>query len=348
MPNKQIHVGVNGVLHGPYSEILEVCKAVDDSDLEMLGASDSPVLVKELYVTSAYCVLNTSRVKIVSAVTNPVTRHPSITASGVYALDQLGPGRVGLGMATGDSALWGIGVKGIATVAHLREYILTVKGLLHGDEVEYRGRKFSPQWRDWSEPKNIPVYVACSGPKVLRMASQVADGLIMAMGMGDEDLKYIFGIINDACAEVGRNPDELDIWWQTSLVFHSSVEEGMENNLGVNVIWMTMGSIEGKRIPDEYKERLVELTKDQHDFSTSYLHKNLGAWMVQRAKELGLYDWLMTRSARIWGTPDDVSRRVIELADLGATKFLFYGGIAGPDKVGFVKRVAKEVVPKVI
>ena len=122
----------------------------------------------------------------------------------------------------------------------------------------------------------------------------------------------------------------------------------MENNLGVNAIWMTMGSMEGKRIPDQYKESLVELTKDQHDFSTSYLHKNLGAWMVQRAKELGLYDWLMTRSARIWGTPDDVSRRVIELADLGATKFLFYGGQAGPDKVGFVKRVAKEVVPKVI
>ena len=55
----------------------------------------------------------------------------------------------------------------------------------------------APQWRDWDEPKNIPVYVACSGPKVLRMASQVADVLIMAMGRGDEDLKYIFGIINN-------------------------------------------------------------------------------------------------------------------------------------------------------
>ena len=348
MPSNKIRVGVNGVPHGPYTEVLEVCKAVDDSDLVMLGVSDSPVLVKELYVTSTYCAMNTSRATIVSAVTNPVTRHPSVTASGVYALDQLAPGRIGLGMATGDSALWGVGVKGIATVAHLKEYILTVKGLLRGEDVEYRGRKFSPQWRDWKEPKNIPVYVACSGPKVLRMASQVADGLIMAMGFGEEDLKYIFGIINDACAEVGRDPDELDIWWQTSLVFHSSVEEGMENNLGVNVIWMTMGSMEGKLIPDKYKEALVELTKDQHNFSASYHNENLGAMMVRRAKELGLYDWLITHSPRLWGTPEDISRRVFELADMGVTNLLFYGGMAGPDKVGFVKRVAKELVPKVI
>ena len=66
---------------------------------------------------------------------------------------------------------------------------------------------------------------------------------------------------------------------------------------------MTMGSMDGKRIPDQYEAGLGELTKNQRDFSDSYHHKNLDAMvMVQQAKKLGLYHWLMARSARIWGT----------------------------------------------
>ena len=143
MASGKVRFGVNGVLHGSYPEMLQMCRAVEDAGLEMLGVSDSPMLAKELYVVSTYCAMNTSRVRVVSAVTNPVTRHPSVTASGVYALDQLAPGRLGLGLATGDSALWGIGKKGIATVGHLKEYILAVKGLLRNEEVHYRGATFS-------------------------------------------------------------------------------------------------------------------------------------------------------------------------------------------------------------
>ena len=341
----KIRFGINGVLHGAFSEIGEVCKAVDGKGIEMLGISDSPLLCKEVYVTTAYCAMNTSQVNLVSAVTNPVTRHPSVTASGLFALDQIAPGRISLGIATGDSALWGIGKKGIATVAHLREYILAVNGLLRGEAVTYRGSSFTPQWRDWNEPVKVPVYVACSGPKVLKMAAQVADGLIMAMGYGPENVQYIKSIIKEGCDEVGRNPDELDIWWQTTLAFSSSVEEGMRTNLGVNINWMTMGSMDGKLIPEEYREPLRKLTQNQHSFTTTYHDVDRGALEVQQAKDLGIYDWLMTRSARLWGTPDDISRRVVELADMGITQLLFYAGQAGTNKLDVANKLANEVIP---
>ena len=345
MTNPKVRFGINGVLHGSYSEMLQMCHAADEAGLEMLGVSDSPMLTKELYVVSTYCAMNTSKVKVVSAVTNPVTRHPSVTASGIYALDQLAPGRIGLGLATGDSALWGIGKKGIATIAHLKEYILAVKGLLRGEEVQYHGATFSPHWADNDPTSEVPLYVACSGPRVLAMASQVADGLIMSMGYGDENIQYIKGIISDSCAEVGRDPDELDVWWQTALSFSSSVEEGMRTNLGVNTNWMTMGSMEGKLIPEEYREALLQLTHDEHSFSATYHNVDRGTWTVQRSKELGIYDWLVSRSARLWGTPRDISHRLLELAEMGVTNWLFYAGLPGIDKQDLVRKLGREVIP---
>ena len=335
---------MTGIINGPYPETLQWWKAAEDVGFDTLGISDSPVIFKELYVTSAYCALNTSRIRVISAVTNPVTRHPSVTASGLFALDQLAPGRIGLGIATGDSALWGIGKKGIATVAHMRQYILAVKGLLRGEEVEYEDRRFSPQWRDWSGPQNIPVYVACVGPKVLKMASQVADGLIVCMGYGPENIKYVRGIINDACAEVGRNPDDLDIWWQASLVFADSVEEGMKVNLGVNINWLTMGSMEGKLIPEEYRDRLVQLAEDEHSFDATYHNVDRFTWTVERAKELGIYDFLLSRSPRFWGTPDDICRRLAQFREMGLTQWQLYVGMAGLDRLDIINKMGRHVI----
>ena len=120
---QQMRFWMTGVINGPYPETLKWWKAAEEAGFDSLGISDSPAIFKELYVTSAYCALNTSGIRVISAVTNPVTRHPSVTASGLFALDQLAPGRIGLGIATGDSALWGMGKRGIATVAHLRQYL---------------------------------------------------------------------------------------------------------------------------------------------------------------------------------------------------------------------------------
>ena len=63
----------------------------------------------------------------------------------------------------------------------MREYILAVKALLRGEPAIYRGQTFEQAWSSW-EPRDVPIYVACSGPKVLSMASQVADGVVVTMG----------------------------------------------------------------------------------------------------------------------------------------------------------------------
>ena len=65
------------------------------------------MLSSEMLLACAACALNTSKAKIFTGVTNPVTRHPSVMASSYLCLEELAPGRNMLGIATGDSALWG-------------------------------------------------------------------------------------------------------------------------------------------------------------------------------------------------------------------------------------------------
>jgi len=320
-------------------------QACEEAGIHTYGIPDSPIQRPDLYVSSTVCALNTNRMRILSCVTNPVTRHPSVTASCLRALDELAPGRIAMGIATGDSALWGVGLKP-ATVASLREYLLAVKGLIRGEEVSYRGKSFKSQFSEDPRPGSIPIYVACSGPKVLKMASQVADGLIITMGFSAEDIRYVRGIIEEGCAEVGRNPDELDIWWNAYVVFAPSVEEAMEKSLGWSMSWITMTTLEGKGIPEEYKEPLRHLTFDSHDLTAAYKTANRHATLVERAKDAGLYNWLLSRSPRLFGTPEDINGRLEELAEMGLTNWMFYLTPTDPGKPELLEMLSGGVIPK--
>ena len=78
-----------------------------------------------------------------------------------------------------------------ATVAQLRDYIVAVKALLRGEEADYQGRRFRMQWTDLPVPAEIPVVVPVSGPKVLRMACEVSDGMLLSMGFGPHNVDYV-------------------------------------------------------------------------------------------------------------------------------------------------------------
>ena len=87
---------------------------------------------------------------------------------------------------------------------------------------------------------------------------------------------------------------------------------------------MTLGGTAGKRIPPEYLPALSELNADTQDIDSAYATENRGRIMVQRAKALGVYDWLISRSPCLWGTPADVRQRLDVLRDRGARKWMLF------------------------
>ena len=105
-----------------YTNFLEWVKLTDQLGYDILGIGDSQSLFRELYVSCALAAINTKRVRLGPRVSNPLTRHPAVTGGAIASVDELAPGRVFLGLGTGDSAILNLGLRP-AKMAQMREYI---------------------------------------------------------------------------------------------------------------------------------------------------------------------------------------------------------------------------------
>jgi 5,10-methylenetetrahydromethanopterin reductase len=328
----------------PLATLRELWQGCEAAGIEHVGIADSPMLVTDTIATAAFAAANTSRIGLMTAVTNPVSRDPSVMAGALATLAEIAPGRIRCGIGSGDSALWTVGLKP-ARVARVVEYVTAVQAILRGEEARFEGRSFKAAWKHLDPPLAVPIYVACAGPRLLRAAAQVADGLIIFMGFSEQNLALVKRTIEEACAETGRDPAGLKLWWQTTITFAPTVEEAMERSLGVNTSWMTAGTVEGKQIPPEYIEPLRRFNRDMEDAAATYGASDRGRVLVERAKALGLYEWLTGLAPGFWGPPENVARRLREFGDQGMTNWMFYVAQFHGDRFEYLDRFARGVLP---
>ena len=108
----------------------------------------------------------TERVLLTTGVTNPVTRLAPVLASAFATLDELAPGRVVLGIGKGDTSVRTIGLEP-PRLAEFEAAVARIRSLLAGGDEAF-------QWG----PHPLPVYVTASGPKALRLAGRIGDGVL--------------------------------------------------------------------------------------------------------------------------------------------------------------------------
>src|SRR5262249_10824683 len=106
-----------------------LCREVEQEGFDWLGVADSQSVFRELYVALTIAALNTSRIRLGPLVTNPLTRHPVVTASAISSIDELSGGRAVLGLGSGDSAIFTLGAPP-STLPAL-EGAVTTLGRLH-------------------------------------------------------------------------------------------------------------------------------------------------------------------------------------------------------------------------
>jgi 5,10-methylenetetrahydromethanopterin reductase len=340
-----MQIALNVVHQGHVMDGAPWWQMADDTGIHTIALPDSPALTREIYVASTLAAAATSRTRIMMGVTNPVSRDPSVTAAAVATLNEVAPGRVALGIGTGDSALWGVGAKP-AKLATLRSYIVAVQQLLRGETATFDGRSFTMRWADWS-PVHIPIVVAVAGPKTLRMAVEVADGMLLSMGFGPDNVSYVNQLIDQSCDEFDRERSDLELWWNTEVVFGTSVEDAMSRGMGVGTNWLTMGSLEGKQIPEHLKQPLLTFNQDIHDLSAEYLDQDRERVLMNRARELGLYEWLISRAPGLWGTPADIAARLRQYDAAGMDRWMFYIGRDEAKRMEQIAAVCQGVLPLV-
>jgi len=84
-----MRLGLNFTQQKNLRDVAKWYEACDKAGLAVVGTPDSPALLRELYVSTTVAALATERIAIMTMVTNPVTRHPSVTAAAAMSLDEL-------------------------------------------------------------------------------------------------------------------------------------------------------------------------------------------------------------------------------------------------------------------
>ena len=319
-------------------------RTVDELGFDVIGLTDSPALYPETYVTGVIAAQNTSRVRFGPRVTNPITRHPIVAASAIGSLDVLSGGRALFGIGAGDSAAHTAGARP-ARVQDVEDYLLTVRALLHGEEVEYRGAKL----RMFSEPRRIPIYVAAAGPKMLRMAGRVADGVIIGSGILPEVIADTLGHIRDGAESVGRNVEELDLWWLCGARIADSRAESEERMLTLTAALINAHgqvTLGGKLIPDDLLDDAQYLI-DHYDFNAHIKHGRHVAGTDANGELLRSLPRLQEYASRryvVGGTPSDCVDQIRAAGEAGARQF--WWTVSFPDKMAFVRAFARDVMPE--
>ena len=194
---------------GPAPSIVRQVQLAEELGFDSAWIVDSQLLCREAYVTLAACAVQTSRIKLATGVTNPLTRHPSVVAGAAITLDELSNGRMMVGISTGNSAVRPVGLKP-ATVAELEQYVSVLIRLLRNEPAQFSaGAQGKINWLE--KPTGIPVYVAATNPKLTHAAGRFADGAILFQGISPELIHRGVQHVTTGALESQRNPDEVDV-----------------------------------------------------------------------------------------------------------------------------------------
>jgi 5,10-methylenetetrahydromethanopterin reductase len=183
---------------------------------------DSQLRRRDTYVLLAAAAQATERIALGPLLANPVNRHPTVTASSIATIDELAPGRVLLGWGVGDTAVRLAGLKP-ARVTELEASTRLMRALLDGREVEVGAAR--PARLPHHRP--VPIWIAAGGPRTLRMAGSVADGVFIRVGTHRANITRTVEAIRAGAAEAGRDPSSVRV----GAIFHTVLVDDPERSL---------------------------------------------------------------------------------------------------------------------
>ena len=158
---------------------IAIARQCEAAGFDYVWFFDSHILWSDCYTKMAVCMAHTERVRFGPLVTNPRVRDWSVAASLFATLSDIGRGRFDIAVGRGDSSVRVMG-KSPATLAHTAEFCAAMKAMVAGDTVQYADCP-EPVYMEWVAGHPMPVWFAAYGPKALRTAGEVGDGLIIQL-----------------------------------------------------------------------------------------------------------------------------------------------------------------------
>jgi coenzyme F420-dependent glucose-6-phosphate dehydrogenase len=266
----------------------------------------------------------TSRVQLGTSVLTPTFRYnPAVVAHAFATLGCLYPGRVMLGVGTGE-ALNETSVTGAEwpefkeRFARLREAVTLIRTLWREDNVTFDGdyyRTINATVFDKPEHE-VPIYIAAGGPQVARYAGRAGDGMICTSGKGMELYSdKLMPAVDEGLAKAERDGVGYDRTIEIKLSFDLDRDRALENTRFWAPLALSAEEKSGYDDPTEMERAAEQLP----------IEKIAGRWIVT-------------------SDPDEVIDQVKPYLDLGLNHLVFHA--PGHDQQRFLDQFSEHVLPK--
>ncbi|MGZ8482900.1 MAG: LLM class flavin-dependent oxidoreductase [Candidatus Binatia bacterium] len=191
----------------PLEKMIHLAKVSEEVGFSHIWVGDSHLIWREAYINMTAMMLNTTKVKLGTGVTNPLTRHPSVSASGYATLEEYSPGRMIVGIGLGDSSVETMGMKP-STLANFEKSLEQMRQILDGKEAQLPTGKIHLLH---PTKTRVPIYIAASGPKMLELSGRIADGIIVLVGVADDFIAHAKEKIAAGAKAAGRKLADINL-----------------------------------------------------------------------------------------------------------------------------------------
>ena len=344
----------------PY-ETISLLKLAESCGYSGVWIPDSPLLWREPFTSLAFYAGATTRIGLGIAVTNVITRHPSVIASAALTLNELSGGRFTLGIGSGAT---GVGTAGLhkASLSRLEAEVGRIRELLSGRDsaVDFSAAQHHTLSSSLSGGKNEyvpkgemrirwkanlpapPNFLSAHGPRSLRLAGKISDGVIFSLGAMPEMVRFANEEVSRGAIDAGRDPVQVQRWCRVALAI------GEENRaqlleevrpyvatVETNLAFLGYSSKAESWVPAFLKDEVLKTLKE-YDIGE---HVQKGAAHAHSVSDDAVKQLAVT------GSVDECLRRLETLKEAGATNFNLVIFTAG-DKPTVIRRFAENVMAR--
>lgn len=202
-------------------EMVRLAQKAESAGFESVWIAETRI-TRDAVVPMVAIAGGTVRIRVGSAIMNVFTRGPVVVAITFLGLEEVAPGRIVMGLGTGSPLI--LAPQGEAferPLVRLREYCEVVRPLMRGEEVTYRGetvRLEAARVEDLlsqesivSQTTQIPLYLGVTGPRSLKLAGAIADGVLLNVCLSTAYVERARGLIEQGADAAGRRMEEIEL-----------------------------------------------------------------------------------------------------------------------------------------
>lgn len=266
---------------------------------------------------------STSRIQIGTSVLTPTLRyHPVVIAQAFATLGLLAPGRMILGLGTGESMneapLGRDWPSGRERLDRLREAVELIRRLWSQDRVTFEGEYYrAVDATIYDRPEApVPLYLAASGPRATRSAGELGDGFITTSGKGSAlYTDTLLPALGEGAAASGRNVSDLDLMIEVKISYDPDLAHAREATRYWGALALSPEEKTGVSDPIEM-EALADALPTE---------RTVTRWIVAN-------------------DPERLAEQIWSYVDMGFTHLVFHD--PDPDQHRFIGVFAEQVLPR--